>query len=190
MNKKPIFIAEIKEKSPFGFKSSYTFNALMSLAVDKGDWVSIHTNPLWGGCFEAIEYVKKYTNKPILAKGIHSKDDDIKRALDYGADYVLVVDRIPKENITKCLLEFSDLFMLERCLDYYRSCNDLLKFVYNSRDLKTGNSKDISKQLYESVNSGLWTCQASGIKSPKDIYSDVNAFIVGENLVEYCSYIK
>jgi indole-3-glycerol phosphate synthase len=187
VSKKPIFIAEIKEKSPFGFKSEHIFYNLMGTAIEFGDWISVHTNPLWGGSFEAIEYVRKYTNKPILAKGIHSKDDDIKKALDYGADYVLVVDRIPNYAYMadKLLIEIGDnLSKLKVLPNFY-------KYVYNGRDLKTGERKKEDK--YSGYRKTCnWVCGASLIKHPanaQQLYPNCDAFIVGENLVQYCSYL-
>lgn len=96
--KKPLFIAEVKTQSPFGFKSPYSFINLLEYAIACGDWISIHTNALWGGDFEAISFASRMTDKPILAKGLHSTDDDIQRAFDHGAHYVLTVDRLPRFN--------------------------------------------------------------------------------------------
>ena len=146
MNKKPIFIAEIKTQSPFVYKSDFPFHSSMEKAVRFGDWISVHTNPLWGGSFEAIEYVRKFTNKPILAKGIHSKDDDIKKALDYGADKVLVVDRFPanlfRANPDKLLIEISNFD------DFEKYSYDLVQYgqiVYNGRNLLNGLPKKLNE---------------------------------------------
>jgi indole-3-glycerol phosphate synthase len=40
---------------------------------------------------ELISRVKQLTDKPILAKGIHSQDSEIVEAIQRGAEYVLVV---------------------------------------------------------------------------------------------------
>lgn len=182
---KPIFIAEVKMQSPYGYKAENTFYNLLEIAVRNGDWISIHTNPLWGGSYEALEFARRFTNKPILAKGIHSHNDNIKKALDYGADYVLIVDRLPTSDFTKCLIEmtYNDA---ERLLD--SSFGQELKFVTNSRNLKTGELSTYNENLgkYLANDNCKWVCQASGILSPRDVNPNVNAFIVGENLEFFC----
>lgn len=179
----PIFIAEIKTQSPFGFKSKYPFISLMDQAISHGDWISAHTNALWGGDYDAISFVRNNTNKPILAKGIHGHDDDIKRALDHGATYVLVVDRLPTkfELLNKCLLELNRVRMV---VEEHKMFPEV-KFVYNTRNLRSGLPKKLN-ELEDYINTGAWICQASGIRTVADIHPKVNAFIVGENLVDFC----
>jgi indole-3-glycerol phosphate synthase len=195
-NQKPIFIAEIKTKSPFGFKTDVPFKSLMDLAIKHGDWISVHTNALWGGDYDSISFVRQNTNKPILAKGFHYTDDDVRRALDHGANYVLVVNRTPHFRMRdKCLLELDTkefntmmnafqavgAFGLRRKEFYNRH-----KFVYNTRDLRTGLPKE-KNELEQYIDSGFWICQASGISKPSDVVPGVKAFIVGEKLAEFCS---
>ena len=184
--KKPIFIAEIKTQSPFGFKSGHTFVALMNMAIRHGDWVSVHTNALWGGDYNAISLVRKNTTKPILAKGIHATDDDIERAIDHGADYVLVVDRIPTLHLlSKCLLEFSNMDDLVKCNELCASSAFSMKYVYNMRDIKNGLPRKIN-ELNDYIGEAPWLCQASGIRSFHDVFPMVDAFIVGEHLPLFC----
>jgi len=188
--KKPIFIAEIKTQSPFGFKSDYSFHGLMECAIKYGDWISVHTNPLWGGSFDAIEYVRRFTNKPILAKGFHSKDEDIRNAIVAGANYVLVVDRIPEYNFRAdcCLHELGK--NIQDIPQLY--ADKPLKYVYNGRDLNTGLPKSLSDyQKYR--NKYEWICGASLIRHYSDVqrlYPNCDAFIVGENLVHYCCEVE
>ena len=185
---KPIFIAEIKTKSPFGYVNPNPFCTMMDFAIQHGDWISVHTNALWGGDFDAISFVRRNTDKPILAKGIHGTDDDVQRALDHGADYVLVVDRIPKIHITKCLLEFSNMEMLHECQWMYFN-DPSLKYVCNSRNLRNGLPKK-AWELDAYLELRVWTCQASGIRRPSDVDPKVNAFIVGENLLNYIHELR
>ena len=189
-NKKPIFIAEVKTQSPYGFAAKDSWFELLQIADKVGDWISIHTNPLWGGSFEAISLAKKITNKPILAKGLHTTDDDVKRALDHGADYVLVVDRVPSSfnlDTSKVIMELPAkiiIGLLNGNADYRKN----FKYCYNLRSLKTGllhkasQLDEVTKVVKEA---GGWICQASGIHHRNMIHSDVNAFIVGEHLREF-----
>lgn len=211
--KKPIFIAEIKTQSPFGFKSSKSFHELMELAIENGDWISVHTNVLWGGDYEAISFVRKYTDKPILAKGIHSTNENIDLALKHGADCVLVVDRIPHMGYRQdCLMELNNTSMhnsweyshilrlknpeVSKVIEKTASVtwNKFLKenkFVCNSRNLATGNFElDPKPRLDDFIKKCGWVCQASGIRCPRDIHPNVDAFIVGEGLVNFCLSIK
>lgn len=219
--KNPIFIAEIKTQSPFGYRSKDTFVDLMEIAIMHGDWISVHTNALWGGDFDAISFVRRNTNKPILAKGIHSTDDDVLRAIDHGADYVLVVDRlsVPYANKVRkqVIHEIHDPYFvfpnpgpcthslpkidalmhryhdIGRIMDshsvpikYFPNKNPI-KYLVNSRNLRTGLSKpNYEKELKAYLNSGVWVCQGSGIKSHADVHPDVDAYIVGEHLVPFC----
>lgn len=185
----PIFIAEVKTKSPYNFQSKYSFEFLLELAIQNGDYISIHTNPLFNGNFENIHRARKQTSKPILAKGFHDNDDDIKKAIDFGADYVLVVDRFTKlldsDLRNKLFLEFSNDSFISRLTEKDKK---ELKFVYNGRNLKTGIAKkyigDYDKYR-ENVN---WLCGASLLRDRFDVqlfYPKCDAFIVGENLLNF-----
>ena len=98
-------IAEVKTQSPFGYKSEKTWDELFQVAEKIGDIISIHTDPRWGGSFDILERVRTLTKKPILAKGVHNTDEEIKRAIHLGADWVLAVGRIPEAYTEKCMIE-------------------------------------------------------------------------------------
>lgn len=194
MSNKPIFIAEIKTVSPFGYKSKHTFISLAEHAIHYGDWISVHTSILWGGDFSVIDFVRRKTHKPILAKGIHATNDDIVKAFDHGADYVLVVDRnpfAPNNTPDKRIINLRDKILLEMQFHEVKRLTDTnaewknFKYVNNTRDLKSGLP---FKQytLNEMIELGVWTCQASYIKTPDDVVPGVNAFIVGEHLIDFC----
>jgi indole-3-glycerol phosphate synthase len=207
---KPIFIAEIKTKSPFGYVSKNSFVELMECAIKYGDWISVHTNALWGGDMDAISFVRKFTDKPILAKGIHGSDEAVQSALYHKADYVLSVDRIPRSEYlaSQCIFEYSDLDLPRGIKDSYKAFldvgdtdgfnlidsiqrekwNKFLKenmFVCNSRNLRDGSvySKSKIEEYFEKCGTVI---QASNIKTMKDVNPRSNAFIVGEHLMEFC----
>ena len=172
-----IFIAEVKTHSPFGYRSQKTWEELFDVANRVGDMISIHTDPLWDGSFELLEKARKITNKPILAKGIHGSDDEIARALDCGADFVLVVGRFPKKFQEKCIIE-------PYTLDELTAVPSNMKALWNSRDLKTGGIKQESYDQAKSCFAG-WLCQASNIKSLRDINNKADAILVGTHLEEF-----
>ena len=88
-------MAEVKTLSPFGHASDKPWEALFALANAHGDIISIHTDKRWGGSMDLIRQARKMTERPILAKGIHSSDDLIREAHQAGADLILVVGRVP-----------------------------------------------------------------------------------------------
>ncbi len=177
MAKSPILIAEVKPQSPFGFKSSSSWSQLFELAEEHGDWISIHTDPRWGGSFELIRKARALTDKPILAKGIHANDADIDKALEAGADYVLVVGRLPKSDLKKCLIEPNSLAELV-------ALPTEVKAVWNARNLTNGQPKTEDFSQARAAWSG-WLCQASFITRPTDIEPGADAILVGEQLGTY-----
>lgn len=175
-------IAEVKTQSPFGFRASKTWDELFEIADRVGDMLSIHTDPRWGGSFDLIKKARALTNKPILAKGIHAHDEDIERALATGADWVLVVGRMPSVHLDRCLIEPNTLSELAQLPTEIRA-------VWNSRDLSTGASKKETFEEARKVFSG-WLCQASFIRSIADVEKGADAVLVGEHLDEFVASYK
>lgn len=170
-----MFIAEVKTKSPFGFISNKSWDELLNIADLFGDIISIHTDPRWGGKYERITEARQKSRRPILAKGIHSTDDDIIKALDHGAWNVLVVGRIPKTSLLKyCIIEPLNLMQLQMVpSDVW--C------VWNSRNLNTGKLKTETWEEARSLFKGV-LIQASNIKTKIDVKKDAQGYIVGEHL--------
>ncbi|HEY4500428.1 MAG TPA: hypothetical protein VJH25_01405 [Candidatus Paceibacterota bacterium] len=182
MFKKIQIIAEVKTESPFGFKSEKSWDELFSVANEIGDIISIHTDARWGGSFELIRKAKSLTKKPILAKGIHSTDNEVKQAIEAGADYVLVVGRIPAIHTDKCLIEPLTLGEL-------KTIPKNLKVVWNSRDLSNGNVKKETFEEARRIFKG-WICQASNIKTVQDIKEGANAVLIGTQLFRFAESLK
>lgn len=175
-------IAEVKTQSPFGFKSEKSWDELFIIANKVGDIISIHTDPRWGGSFELIRKAKSLTKKPILAKGIHTTDDEIKQAVEAGADYILVVGRIPAIHQERCLIEPLTLTEL-------KTIPVNLKVVWNSRDLSDGKIKKDTFEEARQIFKG-WLCQASNIITTDDIKNGANAIIVGAHFPEFAESLK
>lgn len=172
-----LIIAEVKTQSPFSFKSTKTWDELFTIANAKGDILSIHTDPRWGGDFSLITKAKNLTSKPILAKGIHETDEDIQKAIDAGADFVLVVGRIPKIHLDRCLIEPNTLEELSKI-------PTSVKAVWNSRDLQTGGLKTETFAQARAMFTG-WLCQASNIRTEADIQQGADAVLVGTHLESF-----
>ncbi len=183
---KQIFIAEIKTKSPFGFKSFYSKDVLGRLAMENADWLSIHVEPLWGGTHEDIEFYTQESGMPILAKGFHETDKDIKDSINAGADYVLVVGRIPEQKyLSQCLIE---PLSLEQAYEMAKKIGDRITgMVFNSRSLLTGGPSGFAASIdaYKRNFPKMKIFQASNIKAPFDIDRAADGFIVGEHLPQF-----
>ena len=181
-NRKIQIIAEVKTMSPFGWKSDKSWNELFQVANGIGDIISIHTDSRWGGSFDLLKKARGFTDKPILAKGIHADDASLEKACSVGADYVLVVGRIPKIQVEKCLIE-------PVSLEELKTIPQNLKVVWNSRNLLDGSLK---KETFAEVRALFkgWLCQASNIKTVDDIIEGADAILVGTNLFEFAESLK
>lgn len=177
MYKNVEIIAEIKTMSPFGWTSDKTWDELFVAANSVGDILSIHTDARWGGSFDLIKKAKSLTDKPILAKGIHASDADVAKAVEAGADMVLVVGRVPSVHAEKCLIE---PYTLEELI----SLDENIKAVWNSRDLETGGMK---AEYFSDARKAFagWLCQASNIETVADIKDGANAVLVGTNIEKF-----
>lgn len=167
-------IAEVKTQSPYGYRASKTWAELFAIAEPVADVLSIHTDARWGGSLQLISAARNLTSKPILAKGLHERDEDIKAALDAGATYVLVVGRMPRFYRTHCLIEPTNLRHLSELPSDVRA-------VWNARDLTTGKPKQATFNQARRLFSG-WLCQASNVSSIDDIHPGANAVLIGTHL--------
>ena len=175
-------IAEVKTHSPFGWQASQSWDELFKLANGVGDIVSVHTDQRWHGSFDLITKARALTQKPLLAKGIHAKDTDIIKALRAGADYVLVVGRLPTIHLEKCLIEPDSL---EELKNLPRG----VKVVWNSRDLVTGGRKTETFRAARQIWDG-WLCQASNLTTLEDVDPNADAVLVGSNLLQFSQSLK
>jgi indole-3-glycerol phosphate synthase len=180
-------IAEIKTQSPSGFNSPYSWDELFKLANSNPyvDVISIHTNPKWGGSFDLIRKAKSLTRKPILAKGIHETDEEVQKAIEAGADFVLVVGRVPKVHKDKCFLE---PYLIDEIKDYPAHST----VVWNSRDLKALPNEKFKKETIRDVRV-VWKgrlIQASNLKTKDDMHTRADAVLVGSNLPEFLASLE
>ncbi len=182
MNKNVQIIAEVKTQSPFGYKSDKNWDELFKVANKIGDIISIHTDSRWGGSLDLLKKARSLTGKPILAKGIHNNDSSIQEAIDAGADWVLVVGRIPSVHMEKCLIEPLSIGELQ-------TIPDNLRVVWNSRDLSNGKLKKETFEEARAIFKG-WLCQASNIKTIDDVKDGANAALVGTHLFEFAESLS
>jgi len=170
-------IAEVKTASPFGWRSSYSWEELFAIAATHGDLISIHTDPRWEGSMDLVRKARAQTDKPILAKGIHATDDDIARAIDAGADWALCVGRVPSVHADRCIIEPYTLAELVNIPSGLRA-------LWNSRDLATGGRKRETFGEARALRAG-WLCQASNLRTRDDIHPRAEAVLVGAHLPDF-----
>ena len=135
---------------------------------------------------ELVAQARKMTNKLILAKGVHATDDLVAKAFEGGADYVLVVGRVPAINRELCLIEPDTIAEL-------RELPPSTLAVWNSRSLRLLNQPDNRKsETFEQARTAFpgWLCQASNLRTVADIKPGANAVLVGTHLVEFVKSIR
>lgn len=175
----------------FGFQSKYSRNILIDTAIHYGDWISVHTDPRFGGSFDDIHIIRQETKKPILAKGFHIHYSDIQKCFDLGADYVLTVQK-PSEKLNSFYsngLLKNIIFEIDNINDISNVNQHLMRYCYNGRSLKTGFGKKYIGDYQQFRDRCDWLCGASLIKELDDVqkfYPKCDAFIIGQNLVEFC----
>jgi indole-3-glycerol phosphate synthase len=183
-----IFIGEIKVKSPFTkLNRPKSFDKLMRLCINHADCISVHTDARWGGSFENIRKVFPYTTSPILAKGIHGSDVEIREAMNMGATYVLVVGRIPEDEklLPYCWLEPTNLKQLDEF------CSKVeCTMVWNSRNLEDGCLKEGTFDDALKLTKSQQLIQASNIRSVEDVHPLASGYIVGTYLPQFIKSIK
>ena len=185
MRDSPALIAEVKTASPFGWKADKAWEELFAIAEAAGDIISIHTDLRWEGSFELVAKARALTEKLILAKGIHATDDLIQKAFEAGADYALVVGRIP--DVSADMMK--KLIIEPYTLEELKAIPTHMKALWNSRDLKTGGIKKETFTQARALFTG-WLCQASNIRTIADVNENADAVLVGTYLEEFVRSLK
>lgn len=168
-------VGEVKEKSPFGYKSALTRYQQLEWLDGWADVISIHTNPMWGGSFDWLKEARTLTKKPILAKGFHDTIFDVETALACGANYILTVGWCPNKLCWHECETVDELFESQASM-----------VVWNARNPRTGELR--KEKLNDIVNINKCKlnhspiCQASRITKASDVNPSVEAVLIGEGL--------
>lgn len=174
---RPLIVAEIKQRSPYGWVNSLWWERQLDLCEEVGDIISAHTDELWGGSLFHLAAVRRKTSKPILAKGFHPTVAHVKQALevlDPSTDWVLTVGWDGGSLRGRCWYEVESL-------DDLRHAHPDQRCVWNARNPRTGERR-MPSALEATVVWGGWLCQASLIRGPQDVVPSVDAILIGEGL--------
>jgi indole-3-glycerol phosphate synthase len=172
-----LLIAEAKHDSPFDGSLGRSFEASFEIAEAYGDIISILVDPRWNGSLHDLDYAREQTDKPLLAKAMHSSNKEIELAFKHGADYALAYDFLPTVKPERCLIE-------PRNLERFALLNSKL-MVWNSRDLTDGRKKQETADQAAQALVGQWWCQASFVRDIKQVHPDADAVIVGTHIEEF-----
>lgn len=170
-----ILIAEVKTQSPYGYVAENSWDQQFAIADAVGDWISVHTDDRWGGSLDLVRKAAALTDKPILAKGIHERDEQLNDAFEAGAQFALVVGRYVHDG--RILVEVTDTSMLVQL-------PHTTKVVWNQRDLTTGRRRVIPFKAVRGLWPG-WLCQASLLHSRDEIDPRADAALVGQYLTSF-----
>lgn len=204
-------IAEIKPKSP-------SQGALLSpKALDKyiaaydtaAQAISVLCDKQYfGGGYELVQYVRKTTDKPILAKEFIVDKRQIVMAKKSGADAVLLIASILSEKELITLLRFAVSYGLDVLLEVHNKddCDKVISIYahistliknhvvigINNRDLDSlkiylGTTARLVKYLREHLSDVKAYITESGIEKPEDtkkLSKHVTGFLIGTSILK------
>jgi len=185
---RPLVVAEIKQKSPYGWSNPMPWREQLTICEAVGDIISVHTDPFWGGSWAHLYAVRRATAKPILAKGFHPSVAHVEAALDIlnPTDWVLTVGWDGGDYWERCWFETETLEQLgdqhpdQRC-------------VWNARDPRTGKVRPEAPWEVMAANERRhclptqghpWLCQASLIRGARNVIPRTSAVLIGQGLYE------
>ena len=183
----PLIVAEIKLRSPYGWVSPISIEEQFEIALQWADILSVHTNPLWGGSFQALTGARANAIRGskrilILAKGFHDTVADVQQALDFGADYVLTVGWDGGPLSSHCWQEVESTAQLRQAqYDQWIVCNARNPRTGEKRG-QTLEERTISEASLARGYFGGPICQASMINGPEDVDEAADAILVGQRL--------
>ncbi len=192
-------IAEFKKASPSAgiINETATISDIIPLYNKYADCISILTDEkFFSGDFEFISQAKKFTSLPILAKDFYLHPMQIIKAINYGADAILIIVRILSIEEIRELYKTADKYGIDAIVEVH-SLKDLEKAFkaitpviigINTRDLETFeiNKTQIFKILPQ-IPDGVITIAESGIKTPdevKDLKGKVDGILIGTSLMK------
>ncbi len=174
-------IAEFKIASPSKgiINKNANFEKYINLYNLYADGISILTEEKYFlGDIKLINTAKKMATIPILAKDFYIHPIQIKRALFYGADAILLIIRLLSDTMLSMLYSLSERLGVDAICEVHseEDIEKLFKTVtpkivgINTRDLSTFKiHKGLSEKLISLIPKGIYKISESGIERPDEI---------------------
>jgi hypothetical protein len=187
-----MIVAEAKTRTPFDPFYRKDWMHQFALASEYGDMVSIHTDPQWNGSYDLIGIARKLTDKPILAKGLCTTEEQYDESIAAGAHQVLWVGTIPPPRCrANSWFEPTRIWRGHMLAPVAEAG---IPVVINSRDVLCGGGPTEDEegiwQWFADNSPDTFLVQASNIKSFSDIRSKANAAIIGTHLEQFVDTLK
>jgi indole-3-glycerol phosphate synthase len=183
-------IAELKRKSPSAGNIGEIDDRRIATYSRYAAAISILTDTTYfGGSFELLAEVAAKTDVPVLCKDFFIDESQIDLAWSKGADMILLIARILKEDRLRRLYDYAHNLGL-MCLVEVHETNELKKVSHlnariigvNARDLDTLTiDLDHAKEIMSLLEAQVRVAE-SGIKTRADIegFDNANCFLIGE----------
>ena len=192
-------IAEIKKQSPSAgvINSNVSIERISIGYMQAGaSALSILTdNHFFGGSNEDLTTARIFNFCPILRKDFVIDEYQIIEAKSIGADAILLIAAVLKENELKRLATFAKTLGLEVLVEVhnrseiYKSLDDVDLVGVNNRDLTSFDvSIDTSLELFEHLPDGVAKISESGISTPEAVHkllaTGYRGFLIGESFMK------
>jgi len=192
-------IAEIKRFSPSSPEPIREFDAVdiaHTYELNGASALSILTDrDYFGGGFEVLAQVKNSIEIPVLCKDFIIDESQIYAARYYGADAILLIVRILKDEEIKKFMNVADSLGMDSLVEVHsqqeleRALGAGAKIIgINNRDLNTLKVRlNTTLELVEHISGDRVIVSESGIKTREDVLklknAGVNAILVGDALL-------
>ena len=199
----PFLIAEVKKMSPSKGLIRKDFNLeQISKAYQQSSFVkaiSVLTEPdFFGGAYQNIEIVKRFTDKPILMKDFVVDEYQIYQGFLNGASAVLFIATLLDDQQVASLKKITRVLKMEilfevHSLEEYQRAIDLGMNIIgiNNRDLKsfkTNISTTLEIIKAKGKSSGTLLISESGLNNKDDLKklleAKVDGFLIGESFMK------
>tara|TARA_Y100000590_G_C15677348_1_gene998534 strand:+ start:574 stop:1365 length:792 start_codon:yes stop_codon:yes gene_type:complete len=199
-NKENFIIGEIKKNSPSAGNiiNDYYPEELAVIYEKSGiGAISVLTDKnYFGGELDHLSLVKKTTNLPILRKDFIIDEYQILESKIYGADAILLIVAILKDEELNKFIKIAEEFNLDVIVETHNE-NEIERAIdigypiigINNRNLKNLSiDTNNSAKLVKKINKNFTIIAESGIKKNQDIkmYNELNIynFLIGETILK------
>jgi len=197
--KRLILIAEFKKASPSAgiINENADLKEYITLFDKYADAISILTDEkFFSGNIKFVQQAKEYTGLPILAKDFYIHPVQIKRAVAYNADAILIIAKILNKDMIKELYNFSTESGIDAIVEVH-SKEDIEKIFsvikpqiigINTRDLEDFTiHPEIVNELLPCIPDDTFIIAESGIEhfsELKNLNPRINGVLIGTSIMK------